>query len=92
LVSVAVHAGRLLRGVPVMRTQVPAALQAMHWPVQAEVQQMPSAQKPDSHSVAAVQVRPSAPAGQVNLCRSLPVQTIPKGGAEDRRSEHTRIN
>jgi hypothetical protein len=60
LVSVAVQAGRLLRGVPVIRTQVPAALHAMHWPVQAEVQQMPSAQKPDAHSVAAVHVRPAS--------------------------------
>ncbi len=42
-----------------MRTQVPAALQAIHWLVQAVVQQIPSAQKPDSHSVVAVQVKPA---------------------------------
>jgi hypothetical protein len=57
------QAWREPRGAPVTGVQVPSlpgTLQASHWPAQACVQQYPSAQIPEAHSVATLQVVPGS--------------------------------
>src|SRR5690242_21276315 len=52
---------RLPRGAPVTGMQepsLPSSAHASHWPVQAEEQHKPSAQKPLEHSLAAVHSLP----------------------------------
>jgi hypothetical protein len=60
------QAARAPRGAPGTGVQVPtdpATSQASHCPVQAALQQTPSAQKPLAHCVPAAQAAPSAPFG-----------------------------
>jgi hypothetical protein len=60
------HAARPARGAPATGVQVPATpatSQASHWPLQAALQQVPSAQKPLWHWFAAPQLPPSGSLG-----------------------------
>lgn len=79
------HAGRLPRGLPMTGAHAPSApatLHASHCPVQAELQQTPSTQNPEAHSLALLHDAPASPEA------SLPASAA-CAGIEKRRAAVT---